>query len=138
MGRIKLLSDDLKNKIAAGEVVERPASVVKELIENSLDSGATEIDVIVKGGGNVSVQVIDNGVGLEKDDLLIAFSRHSTSKIESVEDLSTIDTLGFRGEALSSIASVAKVKALSSVNGEDSGYEISVSGGEISQPEPVA
>ena len=138
MGRIKLLSDDLKNKIAAGEVVERPASVVKELIENSLDSGATEIDVIVKGGGNVSVQVIDNGVGLEKDDLLIAFARHSTSKIESVEDLSTIDTLGFRGEALSSIASVAKVKALSSVNGEDSGYEISVLGGEISQPEPVA
>ena len=138
MGRIKLLSDDLKNKIAAGEVVERPASVVKELIENSLDSGATEIDVIVKGGGNVSVQVIDNGVGLGKDDLLIAFARHSTSKIESVEDLSTIDTLGFRGEALSSIASVAKVKALSSVNGEDSGYEISVLGGEISQPEPVA
>ena len=138
MGRIKLLSDDLKNKIAAGEVVERPASVVKELIENSLDSGATEIDVIVKGGGNVSVQVIDNGVGLEKDDLLIAFARHSTSKIESVDDLSNIDTLGFRGEALSSIASVAKVKALSSVNGEDSGYEISVSGGEISQPEPVA
>ena len=138
MGRIRLLSDDLKNKIAAGEVVERPASVVKELIENSLDSGATEIDVIVKGGGNVSVQVIDNGVGLEKDDLLIAFARHSTSKIESVEDLSTIDTLGFRGEALSSIASVSKVKALSSVNGEDSGYEISVSGGEISQPEPVA
>ena len=138
MGRIKLLSDDLKNKIAAGEVVERPASVVKELIENSLDSGATEIDVIVKGGGNVSVQVIDNGVGLEKDDLLIAFARHSTSKIESVEDLSTIDTLGFRGEALSSIASVAKVKALSFVNGEDSGYEISVLGGEISQPEPVA
>ena len=138
MGRIKLLSDDLKNKIAAGEVVERPASVVKELIENSLDSGATEIDVIVKGGGNVSVQVIDNGVGLEKDDLLIAFARHSTSKIESVEDLSTIDTLGFRGEALSSIASVSKVKALSSVNGEDSGYEISVLGGEISQPEPVA
>ena len=138
MGRIKLLSDDLKNKIAAGEVVERPASVVKELIENSLDSGATEIDVIVKGGGNVSVQVIDNGVGLEKDDLLIAFARHSTSKIESVEDLSSIDTLGFRGEALSSIASVAKVKALSSVNGEDSGYEISVLGGEISQPEPVA
>jgi len=138
MGRIRLLSDDLKNKIAAGEVVERPASVVKELIENSLDSGATEIDVIVKGGGNVSVQVIDNGVGLEKDDLLIAFARHSTSKIASVEDLSSIDTLGFRGEALSSIASVAKVKALSSVNGEDSGYEISVSGGEISQPEPVA
>ena len=138
MGRIKLLSDDLKNKIAAGEVVERPASVVKELIENSLDSGATEIHVIVKGGGNVSVQVIDNGVGLEKDDLLIAFARHSTSKIASVEDLSSIDTLGFRGEALSSIASVAKVKALSSVNGEDSGYEISVSGGEISQPEPVA
>ena len=138
MGRIKLLSDDLKNKIAAGEVVERPASVVKELIENSLDSGATEIDVIVKGGGNVSVQVIDNGVGLEKDDLLIAFARHSTSKIESVEDLSTIDTLGFRGEALSSIASVSKVKALSSVNGENSGYEISVLGGEISQPEPVA
>ncbi len=137
MGKIKILPDGLKNKIAAGEVVERPASVVKELIENSLDSGANEIEVIVRGGGNSSIQVIDNGGGLKKEDLVLAFARHSTSKIGTVEDLLAIDTLGFRGEALASIASVAHVKAQSSVNGGDSGYEISLADGEVTDPKPA-
>ena len=136
MGIINLLSEDLKNKIAAGEVVERPASVVKELIENSLDANATEINVFVSGGGNSSLKVIDNGNGLFKDDLVMAFARHSTSKISTVSDLLNIDTLGFRGEALASIASVATVKAQSSDN-NDVGYAISVLDGQISDPVPV-
>ncbi|MBH31453.1 MAG: DNA mismatch repair protein MutL [Candidatus Marinimicrobia bacterium] len=136
MGKINILPDDLKNKIAAGEVVERPASVVKELIENSIDSGANAIEVIVRGGGNSSIQVIDNGGGLSKEDLVLAFSRHSTSKIGTVDDLFAIDTLGFRGEALASIASVARVKAQSLVNGGDSGYEISLADGKVTDPEP--
>lgn len=138
MGSIRILPEDLKNKIAAGEVVERPASVVKELIENSLDAGATEIDVIVSGGGNTSLQVIDNGSGLAKDDLAMAFVRYSTSKIATMHDLTTINTLGFRGEALASIASVAKIKALSSVRGNDNGYEISISDGIGTKPVPAA
>ena len=137
MGKIKVLTDNLKNKIAAGEVVERPASVVKELIENSLDSEASEIKVIVRGGGNSSIQVIDNGGGLGKEDLVLAFARHSTSKIGTVDDLLAIDTLGFRGEALASIASVARVKAQSSVNGGDSGYKILLADGEVTDPEPA-
>ena len=136
MGRINILPEDLKNKIAAGEVIERPASVVKELIENSLDANATEINVFVSGGGNSSLKVIDNGDGLFKDDLVMAFSRHSTSKISTISDLLSIDTLGFRGEALASIASVATVKAQSSDN-NDVGYAISVLDGQISNPMPV-
>ena len=136
MGIINLLPEDLKNKIAAGEVVERPASVVKELIENSLDANATEINVFVSGGGNSSLKVIDNGNGLFKDDLVMAFARHSTSKISTVSDLLNIDTLGFRGEALASIASVASVKAQSSDN-NDIGYAVSVLDGQISEPMPV-
>ena len=136
MGIINLLPDDLKNKIAAGEVVERPASVVKELIENSLDSNSTEINVFVSGGCNSSLKVIDNGNGLFKDDLVMAFARHSTSKISTVSDLLNIDTLGFRGEALASIASVASVKAQSSDN-NDIGYAVSVLDGQISEPMPV-
>ena len=135
MGKIHILSEDLKNKIAAGEVVERPASVVKELIENSIDAGAKNIDVLVSGGGNASVQVVDDGGGLESDDLKLAFSRHTTSKIESPEDLHRINTLGFRGEALASIASVSKVRAISTVNG-GAGSEIAVKNGEISEPVP--
>ncbi|MEE2876199.1 MAG: DNA mismatch repair endonuclease MutL [Candidatus Neomarinimicrobiota bacterium] len=137
MGKIKVLPDELKNKISAGEVVERPASVVKELIENSLDSGADKIEVIVRGGGNSFIQVVDNGLGLRKDDLVLAFARHSTSKIGTINDLLTINTLGFRGEALASIASVGRVKAQSSVNGGDSGYEISLVDGEVTNPEPT-
>ena len=126
MTKIKILNEDLKNKIAAGEVIERPASVVKELLENSLDAGSTEIKIILKGGGNTSIIVQDNGIGLNKSDLILAFSRHSTSKISHLDDLFNINTLGFRGEALASIASVSKVRAISCENEDDIGNELSL------------
>ncbi len=133
MVKIKILNEDLKNKIAAGEVIERPASVVKELLENSLDADSTEIKIILKGGGNTSIVVQDNGIGLNKNDLALAFSRHSTSKISRLDDLFNINTLGFRGEALASIASVSKVKAISCVNDdEDLANEITIINGKIS------
>ena len=108
--KIHVLSSDLINKIAAGEVVERPAAVVKELVENSIDAGATEISVIVKDGGRGLIQIVDNGSGMNRDDALLAFERHATSKIATTDDLEAIHTLGFRGEALASIASVARVE----------------------------
>lgn len=138
MGRIHILSDDLKNKIAAGEVVERPASVVKELMENSIDAGATEIEVIVTGGGNVSIQVSDNAQGLDREDLVLAFSRYATSKIASKEDLHRIGTLGFRGEALASIASVAQVRVVSTVDGVEKGNELIIKDGHFSNPVPAS
>lgn len=138
MGKIRILADDTKNKIAAGEVVERPASIVKELIENSIDAGATEIEVTVTGGGNGTVHVIDNGQGLDKEDLGLAFDRYATSKITSAEDLQRISTLGFRGEALASIASVAKVKAVSIANGREGGHEIVITDGRLSEPVPAS
>jgi len=108
--KIHILHGDLINKIAAGEVVERPAAVVKELVENSIDAGATEITVIVKEGGRTLIQIVDNGCGMNREDALLAFQRHATSKISSAEDLEAIRTLGFRGEALASIASVSRVE----------------------------
>src|SRR5690606_23831838 len=110
MDKIKLLSDALANQIAAGEVVQRPASVVKELLENSIDAGATQIDLIVKESGKVLIQVIDNGSGMSTADARMSFERHATSKIRESIDLFQIRTMGFRGEALASIAAVAQVE----------------------------
>jgi DNA mismatch repair protein MutL len=134
---IKLLSEDLKNKISAGEVVERPASVVKELVENSLDSGADEIKVIVEKGGKQLIQVSDNGSGIISKELPIAFERFSTSKISSFEDLFKINSLGFRGEALASIAAVSEVKIISKIENGD-GAEMLIKNGVLGTVEPAA
>src|SRR6202789_1462219 len=109
MGKIRVLSDQVANQIAAGEVVERPASVVKELLENSLDAGATRIRVEIEAGGRKLIRIVGNGHGMGRDDALLAFGRHATSKLRSSDDLLSIATLGFRGEALPSIASVARL-----------------------------
>src|SRR5512141_2381738 len=106
MGRIRILSDDVANKIAAGEVVERPASVVKELLENSIDAGASHLRIDVASGGRRLIRITDDGCGMLHDDAMLAFERHATSKLRSAEDLFGISTLGFRGEALPSIAAV--------------------------------
>jgi DNA mismatch repair protein MutL len=136
--KIKILPENLINQIAAGEVVDRPASVVKELVENSLDSGATDITVIVQDGGKGLIRVVDNGSGMSQSDLLLAFQRHATSKIFEYEDLTNITTLGFRGEALASIASVARVEAKTVQEGEPSGHLIRVDGGMMSGVEVAA
>ena len=127
--KIKILPEDLTNKIAAGEVVDRPASVAKELVENSIDAGASEITIIIKDGGKALLQVVDNGTGMSQSDLLLAFQRHTTSKIFTYDDLTQIKTLGFRGEALASIASVSHVEAKSVFQGESSGHSIRIEGG---------
>ena len=134
---IKQLSENLKNKISAGEVVERPASVIKELVENSIDSGADEIKVIVEKGGKQLIQVSDNGSGINSKELPIAFERFSTSKISSFEDLYKIDSLGFRGEALASIASVSEVKIISKMEDSD-GAEMVINNGISSAVGPAA
>jgi DNA mismatch repair protein MutL len=131
MGKIHVLSEHVANKIAAGEVVERPASVLKELLENSLDAGATRIKVQVEAGGRRLVQVTDNGCGMVRDDALLAFERHATSKIKDAEDLLNIHTLGFRGEALPSIASVARVLLETRTPDEPSGTVLEIAGGKI-------
>ncbi len=131
MGRIHVLSENVANKIAAGEVVERPASVAKELLENSLDAGATRIRIQVEAGGKKLIQIIDNGCGMVRDDSLLAFERHATSKIRNAEDLLSVATLGFRGEALPSIASVSRLRLETRAPEEDSGTVIEINGGKI-------
>ena len=128
MGRIHVLSEHVANKIAAGEVVERPASVVKELLENSLDAGATRIRVDVEAGGRKLIQVTDDGCGMVRDDALLAFERHATSKLKNDDDLLTISTLGFRGEALPSIAAVARVRLETRDANEPSGTVVEIAG----------
>ena len=131
MGNIVLLDDLTINKIAAGEVIERPASVIKELVENSIDAGATNITVEIKNGGISYIRVTDNGKGISEDDMEIAFERHATSKIRSADDLSTVMSMGFRGEALASIAAIARVEMLSKTANQQNGYQIVVEGGNI-------
>jgi DNA mismatch repair protein MutL len=131
MGRIRVLSDTVANKIAAGEVVERPASVVKELIENSLDAGATDLRIEVDSGGRRLIRVADNGSGMLRDDALLAFERHATSKLSDVKDLLSIATLGFRGEALPSIASVSRLLLETRAAEESTGAAVEIAGGKI-------
>jgi DNA mismatch repair protein MutL len=141
MGRIRVLSDQVANQIAAGEVVDRPASVVKELLENALDAGATRITVEVEAGGRKLIRVADNGQGMNRDDALLAFERHATSKLRSADDLLAIATLGFRGEALPSIASVARVTletASADSTSAEPGTRIEIAGGRILHVDDVA
>jgi len=131
MGRIHLLSENVANKIAAGEVVERPASVVKELLENSLDAGARRIRVNIEAGGKKLIQVIDDGCGMVRDDAMLAFERHATSKIRNADDLVSIATLGFRGEALPSIASVSRLRLETRAEEDAAGTVIEIAGGKL-------
>ena len=135
MGRIRILSDLVANQIAAGEVVERPASVVKELLENSLDAGATRIRIEIEGGGRKLIRIADNGHGMVKDDALLAFERHATSKLRTSDDLLSIATLGFRGEALPSIASVSRLMLETRAAEDDSGTLLEIAGGNIQRVE---
>ena len=131
MNKIKVLPDNLANQIAAGEVVERPASVIKELIENSIDAGASRVQIDVELGGRRLMRVSDDGVGMVRDDAVLAFERHATSKISTLEDLGAIGTLGFRGEALASIASVAKVELLTRIEEDVAATRVMIEGGRL-------
>ena len=138
MGKIVLLDELTINQIAAGEVIERPASVVKEMIENSIDAGATNIVVEIKNGGISYIRVIDNGKGIERDDVEIAFERHATSKIRSAADLQEVKSMGFRGEALASIAAIANVELISRTENQPTGEKVIAEGGEVLSVEEVA
>lgn len=135
MGNIVLLDDLTINKIAAGEVIERPASVIKEMVENSIDAGATNITVEIKNGGISYIKIADNGKGIAQDDLEIAFERHATSKIRSADDLDTVTSMGFRGEALASIAAIANVEMVSKPASQEIGYRVVVEAGNILEKE---
>ena len=135
MGNIVLLDDLTINKIAAGEVIERPASVIKEMVENSIDAGANNITVEIKNGGISYIKVTDNGKGIAQDDLEIAFERHATSKIRSADDLNTVTSMGFRGEALASIAAIANVEMISKTEEQEIGYRVVVEAGNVLEKE---
>lgn len=131
MNKIKILPDNLANQIAAGEVVERPASVIKELVENSIDAGAKNIKIEIELGGRRLMRITDDGEGMERDDAILAFERHATSKLKTLEDLAKIATLGFRGEALASIASVAKVELVTKTEEDIAGTKVLIEGGKL-------
>src|SRR3954468_8887789 len=131
MSKIRVLPDHVSNLIAAGEVVERPASVAKELVENAIDAGATRIAIDVSSGGRRLLKIMDDGEGMTRDDAVLAFERHATSKIKTAEDLSAIATLGFRGEALASIASVARVELVTKSDGAEAATRVLIEGGRM-------
>ena len=135
---IQLLPDSVANQIAAGEVIQRPASVIKELVENAIDAGATRIDVLVVDAGRTSIQVIDNGKGMSETDARLSFERHATSKIRQAGDLFELRTMGFRGEALASIAAVAQVDLKTRMETDDIGTSLSISGSRFSGQEPCS
>ena len=137
MDIIKVMDDMLSNKIAAGEVVERPASIVKELVENAIDADSTVIEIALEEAGLTSIRVTDNGKGMTRKDAVQAFERHATSKITNDHDLFRIRTLGFRGEALASIASVSKISMWTS-DGETSGTEVHIDGGRLTKHDNAA
>ncbi|MBO8170918.1 MAG: DNA mismatch repair endonuclease MutL [Bacillaceae bacterium] len=137
MGKIKILDDRLANMIAAGEVVERPSSVVKELVENAIDASADKIEIVIEEGGLSSIKVSDNGHGIERDECRLAFERHATSKIQKERDLFHIQTLGFRGEALPSIAAVSRLELKSKTRESDSGTRILIEGGKLKEEQEI-
>ena len=135
---IHLLPDSVANQIAAGEVIQRPSSVIKELVENAIDAGATQVQVHVSDAGKTCIQVIDNGKGMSETDARMAFERHATSKISAAADLFALRTMGFRGEALASIAAVAQVELKTKLRGHDLGIAITIEGSRVVSQEPVA
>src|SRR2546430_14295460 len=139
MNRIRLLPEQVANQIAAGEVVERPASVVKELVENALDARAGRITVEIQGGGRSLIRVSDDGSGMSKDDALLCLERHATSKIQKAEDLAAISTMGFRGEAMPSIASVSRMTIITRERDSqaDEGCQVVIHGGKILEVKPA-
>ena len=135
---IQLLPDSVANQIAAGEVIQRPASVIKELVENAIDAGATHIDVLVVDAGRTSIQVIDDGKGMSETDARLSFERHATSKIRKADDLFSLRTMGFRGEALASIAAVAQIELKTRMEGEELGTHLSIAGSRFTGQEPCS
>ena len=135
---IRLLPDSVANQIAAGEVIQRPASVIKELVENSIDAGATSVTIILKDAGRTLIQVIDNGCGMSDTDARLAFERHATSKIRKADDLFSLSTMGFRGEALASIAAIAQVDLRTMLKGETIGTRLVINGSKVESQEPEA
>ena len=134
---IKLLPDSVANQIAAGEVIQRPASVVKELMENAIDAGAHSVSVVLKDAGRTLIQVIDNGKGMSVTDARLSFERHATSKIKKADDLFTLRTMGFRGEALASIAAIAQVELRTKREEDEIGTLIQISGSEVEKQDSI-
>jgi len=127
------MPEELSNRIAAGEVIERPASIVKELVENSIDAGATDVLIELEGGGKHSVKIVDNGRGIDRDDARVAFERHATSKIYTFEDINEIESFGFRGEAIASITSISRIEMLTRKKDALSGTKVVIRGGRIEE-----